>query len=62
MSLSKLIQIFVHVQASHSDLMLKSKAERNDSAVQDQLEDKREALKRALVQLLFLSRDPRDLN
>jgi hypothetical protein len=32
---SKLIQIFAHVQASHSDMVLKPWAEQNASAVQD---------------------------
>jgi hypothetical protein len=40
---SKLIQIFAHVLASDGGMMLKLSAERNDSAVQDQLEDTWEA-------------------
>jgi hypothetical protein len=38
----KLIQIFAHVQTRHFDMTLKPCAERNDSAVQDQLEDTRD--------------------
>jgi hypothetical protein len=58
---SRLIQRFAPVQclSKHSDTMLKPKAERNDSAVEDHLEKTREVSTMVLVQLLFLSRNPR---